>query len=327
MSDFSYKARDSTASYLTEVESFVGLGKGEDEDEIEDGEHEPYFYGYRERVEVASDGTEFVVRTPLTEADLLSPQEGDYIAEDTVHRDVTEDVAGVLRRRFLDEPTVAVWRNLKINYTIPGVTDGPSPDLVVVEGVRDRDRRRKSFPLGKVSGKVKLAMEVVSDSSKKKDYVDLPVIYGQLEIEEYLVVRGEGDYIDDVFDVKLWRRDPQTGKLCPVAPDAQGRFTLKTVGLQVGTGSDNRCLMIWDAATGVRQRMPLEEESWLKARAEKAKRSAKLEAGLRRVAAEAMEASQQARREAEQKAQAAEQKAQEMAAEIERLREQLRHTG
>ncbi len=275
MSELAYKARslaDSTSSgapaRLFEVEA------------DEDVEDDPYPFGWRERWRVRPDGSETLVRTALTSDDLLDPKEGDCVPEDTVHRDITEDVAGIVKLRE-DESTVAVWRNLKLDVKIPrvvpgrpGATYGPAPDLCVIDGVRDPKRRRKSFRLGKVSGRLRLVMEVVSERSKEKDLETLPEIYAQLGAEEYLVLQAEGDYIDEVFGLTAWRREASSGRLRPVKPDSEGRLHLRTVGLLLGT-AEGRGLVIWDAATGERQRPPLEEVSFQRARAAHAEEARK----------------------------------------------------
>ncbi len=225
---------------------------------------------------------------PLTYRDLLDPQEGDFVAESTIHRDVTEALAGILKYRFRDDPSVAVWRNLKIAFVIPGLTTGPGPDLCVVAGVVDRDRPRKSFRFGEEPGTIRLVVEVVSESSLKKDYEDLLEVYAPLGVEEYVAVRPSGFYSDGPFELKGWRLDGGTKRLRAFAPE--DRLHLETAGVLLGTGAKGRGLFLWDAATGERLLTPDE-----------------------------------ARRTAEERAQQAEERARRAEAEIERLRAGLRN--
>ncbi|MCP4664348.1 MAG: hypothetical protein GY856_53875 [bacterium] len=60
-------------------------------------------------------------------ADLLDPREEDFVAESTLHHSVGGYVAQVLKHRYQDEPTIAVWSNLEICFVIPGLTTGPGP--------------------------------------------------------------------------------------------------------------------------------------------------------------------------------------------------------
>lgn len=314
--------------------------------------HDPYEYGWRERREVAPDGTETLSWDPLSYRDLLDPREGDVVAEDSVHRTVTEDVARILRRRYEGHPSVAVWSNLKILFEIPGLTTGPGPDICLVEGVRDRDLRRTSFRFGEEPGKVRLVIEIVSKNSRKKDYEDLLAIYGPLGVEEYVAIRPRGFYPQGPFELRGWRRDPRTGRLRRLRPDAAGRFRSRVTGLSFGTGAEGWGLEVWDAATGERLRTSEDELRWHAERVAEAEERAG-EAEHRAFVAEekAADAEKRARREiqarraadtraekeaerAEQETERAEQEAearrkaeearQELTAEMERLRALLR---
>jgi Uma2 family endonuclease len=232
--------------------------------------HDPYEYGWRERREVAADGAETLSWDPLSYRDLLDPQEGDVVAEDSVHRTVTEDVARILRRRYEGQRSVAVWSNLKILFEIPGLTTGPGPDICLVEGVRDRDLRRTSFRYGEEPGKVRLVIEIVSKNSQKKDYEDLLAIYGPLGVEEYVAIRPRGFYPQGPFELRGWRRDPRTGRLHRLRPDAAGRLRSRVTGLYFGTGAEGWGLEVWDAATGERLRTSEDELRWHAERADDA---------------------------------------------------------
>ena len=292
---------------------------------------DPYRYGWRERREIAPDGSEKVGWIPLTYRDLLDPQEGDYIAESTIHRRVVEGVADILTRRYEDDPGVAVWCNLKIVFRIPGLTTGPGPDICVVDGVVDRDRGRKSFHFGREPGKVRLVVEVVSEDSVRKDYQDLLRIYAPLGVQEYVAVRPLGLYPDGPFELRGWHLDPRTRRLLPIAPNPQGQIPSLATGLLFGTGSDGFCLSLWNAASGERLLSPEEDVTRLRERAEqaeerveRAEERADRESEARRTAEEARSAAEAARRSAVEEQQRALKRNREMAAELEQLRAQLR---
>ncbi|MCP4655509.1 MAG: hypothetical protein GY856_08835 [bacterium] len=276
---------------------------------FDDAETDPYYYGWREQWEQTPDGGEKLHRTPLTYDDLLDPQEGDFIAEDTIHRRVVEDVANILERRYHAEPTVAVWSNLKILFEIPGLTSGPGPDICVVAGVRDRGRQRRSFAYGKEPGELRLVIEVVSKSSVRKDYRDLLKIYAPLGVEEYLAIHPLGFYVDGPFRLQGWRLDPHGGQLEPIAPNSQGRIPSQTTGVVFGRGAGGWGVGLWDAATG--ERLRTSEEA----------RALELEARLK--AEERAEQEAAARLKAEEDKQQAERRCREMMAEVEQLRAQL----
>lgn len=285
---------------------------------------DPYRYGWRERRETAPDGTEKLCWDPLTYEDLLDPQEGDIVAEDSVHRSVTEDMARILKRRYADDPKVAVWSNLKIVFRIPGLTSGPGPDICLVEGVRDRDLRRTSFRFGQEPGKVRLVVEVVSKSSVQKDYQDLLAIYGPLGVEEYVAIRPVGFYPQGPFKLRGWRRDPKTGRLRPLRPNPDGRLHSRVSGLLFGTGEDGWGLELWDAATGKRLRTSDDELAWHAERTEQAEARALHEADRADEAAELAELAERRALRADERAELAERRNRELQAEIERLKARMK---
>ena len=242
----------------------------------DDDENDPFYYGWREQRQTAPDGSEKRGWIPLTYQDLLDPQEGDVVAEDTIHRGVTEEVASILKQRYVDDPSVAVWSDLKIVFEIPGLTSGPGPDICVVVGVEDRERGRRSFRYGVEPGEVRLTVEVVSKNSLKKDYQDLLEIYARLGVEEYVAIRPTGAYPLGPFELRGWRLEAGTERLRPIEPDAEGRLLLPATGVLFGTGADGWGLELWDAATGERLCTP----------EEKAEERADREAEKRRAAEE-----------------------------------------
>ncbi len=315
MSAPAYRIRSAPAN--VETEPSPEIEPAEAEPELDGPEHDPYYYGWRPSWEKTADGEEKRHWIPLTYQDLLDPQEDDVIAEDTIHRKVTEDLAGILERRYRGRPSVAVWRNLKILFTIPGLTTGPAPDISVVEGVEDRDRRRRSFRFGQEPGQVKLAIEVVSKSSVKKDYQDLLDIYAPLGVEEYVAIHPLGPYSEGPFQLTGWRLDPHAGKLRPIPPGPQGRIPSQTTGLLFGTGKDAWGLAVWDAATGERLRWPQEQATWQEQRAEQAEHE-------KQQAEQRAEQAEHEKQQAEHEKQQAERRNRELAVELERLRAQIR---
>ncbi len=157
---------------------------------------DPYYYGWRERWETLPDGSRELRQIPLTYEDTLNPQLGDHVSADSNHNKLVKIVDGILERRYKDELTVAVWSDLKVRLPSPRKgagkpkedsptgAKGPSPDICVVSGVRDRARKRLSFCLQEEPGEILLAIEVVSKTSVEKDYGDILDPFTQLGVAE-----------------------------------------------------------------------------------------------------------------------------------------------
>ncbi|MCP4664700.1 MAG: Uma2 family endonuclease [bacterium] len=260
---------------------------------IDDTGDDPYRYGWRERWEKTPDGSEKLRVIPLTYEDTLNPQLGDRVSHDSIHSKMTRNVSGILERRYEDEPTVAVWTDLKVRTPshrkeegkprkkdAPEGAKGPSPDVCVMGDVRERGRRRESFELEKEPGDIWLAVEVVSKDSARKDYKDILGPYTQLKVQEYVAIDPRGDFLDGPVKLRGWRRNPGTKRLRRVPLDKEGRFHSETTGVLFGTGAGGRGLEIRDAATGELLRPEAEARRQAEERAEQAEE--RVEQGLRR---------------------------------------------
>ncbi len=313
MSQPAYKLRSTDATVIYDPARLDEVLHGAHPPETDDAEVDPYRYGWRERCETLEDGSTKLRVIPLTYDDTLNPQLGDRVSHDSIHSKLTAIISGILEMRYEEEPTVAVWSDLKVRTPTrrkapgkprkkdaPAGAQGPSPDVCVMGDVRDRDARRESFELEKEPGEIWLAVEVVSKTSETKDYKGILKPYTQLKVREYVAIDPRGKYLDGPVKLRAWRRNPGTKRLRRVALDKEGRFHSETTGLLFGTGPYGRGLEIRDAATGELLRPPLEEASWQAERAEQ-------EAAARRQADEARcQAEERAEQEAEVRRQAEE---------------------
>ncbi len=288
---------------------------------------DPFLYGWRDVWETAPDGSEKLRRIPLTYEDTLNPRLGDRLSLSTNHTDLTREIVGILKRRYEAKPSVAVWNDLKVRLPTgttlrddaPEGSKGPSPDVCVVGGVRDRARNRESFELGGEPGEIWLAIEVVSKNSVEKDHGGILEPYGELKVREYVAIRPRGAYLDGLVELRAWRRNAQTKKLEEVSLDEEGRFHARKTGLLFGTGPGGKGLLIHDAAT---EELLLSETEMLRAaeeRAEQEARARKQEARARKREARARKAAEKRVVQEAQAREAAEAKVQELLDKIQGL--------
>jgi hypothetical protein len=71
---------------------------------------------------------------PLTEEEFLHPQEGYHLPNSTFHDDAAGDAKDMLARRYANDPTAAVFRDLIVKWDIPTLGDH-CPDTCVVFGL------------------------------------------------------------------------------------------------------------------------------------------------------------------------------------------------
>lgn len=273
---------------------------------------DPFYYGQRTVLHYDADGRAYFTDEPLTLDDFLDPQEGDEFVQDSQHYIDAARAWSIFRSRYLDDPTTAVFSDLKILWDIPGLAE-PAPDVSVMPNVRNKDSPRCSFDVQAEQARPCLVLEVVSPRYRHKDREDKIAIYAQAGVPEYFIIDAQwSEFEDDMtanYIVLGYRLD--AGTYIPMTPDERGWLYSATTGVWIGATPARDDFIIVDAATGERL---LPDDT---ARIEAERRAA--EAEQRAAEAEA------ARIEAERRAAEAEQANQTMQAELARLREQLAH--
>jgi Uma2 family endonuclease len=215
------------------------------------------------------DGRRELRETHLTPEYFLDPQIGDQMVQGSLHAAVTLSVFELLKRRFLSREDVLVTSDVKLLWETQEVRR-PAPDIMVIYGIRDRERNRPSFRVVEERVRPSLVIEVVSPADERirqTDHVDKAKLYAQEEIPEYLLLdlpRDDEEDEDDKEDEPLrwtgYRRDAQ-GRYQKIEPDPQGRIYSQTTGLWFGVSPDGRQVWLTDAMTGERLLTPAEEES------------------------------------------------------------------
>ena len=124
----------------------------------------------------------------------LPSSDGKPMAENTRHARIVIHSANVAGERFAGRPDVLVAADLLLYYpskpAAPSSGEAPpfesvAPDLFVVIGVSSRDR--KSYVLWQERKAPAFALEVVSESSTKRDREEKKHVYESLGVAEYFV--------------------------------------------------------------------------------------------------------------------------------------------
>jgi Uma2 family endonuclease len=266
---------------------------------------DPFRYGSRWRSVRLPNGEVTEQLVPLTAEDLLDPELGDEVTQSGPHAKLATTVHDLLERFFEPRPDVLVTFDMKILWGIPGLPN-PSPDVMVIPGIRDRDASRSTFVVAAEKTLPSLIIEVVSYSDtaiRLNDYEKKVEIYERVGIPEYLIADPPFS-ADDRLLLTGYRLGPD-GRYRKIEPDPWGRWGRlfsETAGLWFGVSEDGRTIRIFDAATG---------ERLLNSREEAAAR--KQEAAAREREAQARERETEARK-------AAEAEVARLRAELERLR-------
>lgn len=213
----------------------------------EDSTEDPFRLGWRLKSVRLPDGGTGLVEEPLTAADLLDPQLGDHLVQNSWHAATVHRLFDILSCRYESRPDVFVATDLKMIWGIPGLP-GPAPDVAVIPGVRDKARMRKSFRVREEGTRPVLVVEVVSDEPEHQsaDHQEKVWVYERAGILEYLILDPPAQP-EDRCRLTGYRLNA-SGRYEPILPDTGGRILSQTTGLWFGPA--RRTVAILDAATG-----------------------------------------------------------------------------
>ncbi len=209
---------------------------------------DPFRLGWRYRAVRLPDGRTELREEPLTAADLLDPQLGDHVTQNSWHVAAVHELWDILSWRYESRPDVFVSCDLKVLWRIRGLPN-PSPDIAVIPGVRDKTRFRRSFDVRREGTRPALVIELVSDEPEHQsaDHADKVEIYERAGIAEYLIV----DPPNPACHLTGYRLDA-AGRYQPIPTDFEGGLLSATTGVRFQVAPEGRSLHLFDVVTGER---------------------------------------------------------------------------
>lgn len=253
--------------------------------------------GWRyERMQMA-DGKEELVRIPLTDEEILHPEEGYIMPERTYHELICDDLGDMLKVRYEEQTDMAIFHDLIFEWDQSGI--GPyAPDIAIVPNVRNRDADRGRFLVTEEGTRPLLIIEVVSPSTRENDRVKKVKHYARVGVQEYIYIDHWTRKGQEIWEIVGYRLDE--GQYVPMLPDEDGALYCRAVGLRIGV--ENGKVWVEDAETGEDLLTNLAAQRALRA-AEVARRDAETkavaEAEARQAAEVRADAEAKARRSAE----------------------------
>jgi Uma2 family endonuclease len=209
---------------------------------------DPFRFGWRYQWQIGPDGSKKSVQVPLTLDDVLHPQEGDRIPDNSQQSRDCNYLYSVLQWRLAGNPRAVVFTDCLINWGVAGLRNH-SPDISVFEGVNDPERDWKTFSVAEEGARALFVIEIVSPDAHDRQARDNDVLtkvreYYRAGVPLYFIVdqereRGPRQLIG-------YRRGAR--KYLRMRPDRQGRLLLEPVRLLLGL-RDGRATF-WDADSG-----------------------------------------------------------------------------
>lgn len=205
------------------------------------------------------DGSLELVEIPLTPELFLDPQLEDKMVQGEFHADLMAEFKELLGRYFHTQRGVKVLMDVK--HPLGRGLPGPAPDISIIRGVRNPERKRRSFNIVKEGVVPCFILEIVSPSDariRRTDEVDKVKLYEHIQVEEYLLVDVPRRGTEGLFRLKGYRLDLDH-RYRLIEPDEHGRLACRTVGLLFGVAPDGDRIEVFEIASGQRLRTPQEE--------------------------------------------------------------------
>jgi hypothetical protein len=148
---------------------------------------DPYFYGWRMVERRREDGSTFWEQVPLTEWDVLHPQEGDFIVQNDIHNEICAYLKYAFRWRLAGRPRALVLSDHRIDWQVPGV-DPHGPDITVLFNSPPWDPHRGTYPVRDMGADPRLVVETTSPSTRRVDLHDKVNDYKRASVPLYVIV-------------------------------------------------------------------------------------------------------------------------------------------
>jgi Uma2 family endonuclease len=239
---------------------------------------EEFPYGWRHVIKKLPNGQETYSKIPLTAKDFLNPQLGDQMIQRVKHAQCSIDIFNQLKNHYMNDLTVGVFFDLKIEWGISGLAE-PAPDVSVIPHLKDKEADRGTFKVSKENTRPCLVIEVMSPTYPGDD-TDKVRIYEKAGVQEYFIVNPHAGKTKPYYEV--WAYRLENGKYQAIKSDNQGRLLSDTTQVLFGVYNNGQHLRLKNALTGEWLMTAQESEAArlkeIKARQEETKAKEKAEA-------------------------------------------------
>ncbi len=148
---------------------------------------DPYFYGWRMVERQREDGTTFWEQVPLTEWDVLHPQEDDFIVQNDIHNEICAYLKYAFRWRLADRPRTLVLSDHRIDWQVPGI-EPHGPDITVLFNSPPWDTQRGTYRVRDLGADPRLVVEATSPTTRRVDLHNKVNDYHQAGIPLYVII-------------------------------------------------------------------------------------------------------------------------------------------
>ncbi|MEM7538584.1 MAG: Uma2 family endonuclease [Chloroflexota bacterium] len=199
---------------------------------------DPFRYGWRyvedTTIDGTIDGTIKLKRIPLTQYDLLHPQEDDYRVQNLEHKRYCNYVGMVMETHITQMPLPDHYLldDARIDFGLPDV-EPIGPDIVLMRFVYDRysEPHKGTVYVGRDGDRPELVIEITSPSTRQQDFNEKPWYMQQAQIPYYFVV----DVVPPIARRRVYGYVlTADGHYVGIQPNEEGWVWMEPVGLWIG---------------------------------------------------------------------------------------------
>jgi colicin import membrane protein len=192
-------------------------------------ELDPFRYGWRYVWREGPSGQPKWVQAPLTQEDVLHPQEDDFIVQNPAHEEDCHYLKAVLEAHLAGRPGVVIYRDMRIDWGVAGIKPH-GPDLAVLENVPDNLPPQLGTLLVKECGaRPLLVIEVTSPTTREADLDEKVVEYDLAGVPFYAIV--DRRFRNEREELRLLAYRATNQGYVRVKLDARGWLFLEPIGL------------------------------------------------------------------------------------------------
>ncbi len=169
---------------------------------------------------------------PLTEEDLLYPQDGDQVVTNDFHVSDLLYLLQVFRERAKNKPGIRILGDHRIDFQVPGLQP-LGPDVTVLDGEpREWDREKGTFSVVDMKSRPLFVMELTSPNTRRKDINEKVDLYFRAGVPLYIIVDAPYGGSKKPLGIVPYQAGPNKYELLSVK--ANERFSLGIFDLSLG---------------------------------------------------------------------------------------------
>jgi colicin import membrane protein len=203
----------------------------------EQSDDDPFFDGWRYVLKKGADGKEKRIQVPLTQKDVLHPQEDDFIMHNEAHEEDCHYLKTVLAAHLAGQPGTVIYRDQRIDWGVAEI-EPHGPDLAVLADVpNDRNSQQGTLHLSMSGAHPLLVIEVTSPSTRDVNLDEKVVEYDRVGVPFYAIV--DRRIRNDREELRLLAYRTTREGYVRVKLDGQGWLALEPIGLSLGIEGRN----------------------------------------------------------------------------------------